>query len=94
MATLHCVGGSRRNLSGIKEPALKRRARAASHRSRHDKGNKQKSFHGYRESVNGETELVRARLGASVRLRERRECDIALGHGLKSASKYSGSSSP
>lgn len=35
-----------------------------------------------------------ARLAASVRLWEWRQRDIALGHGLRSASEYSGSSSP
>ena len=36
----------------------------------------------------------RAWLGLSIRLRKRREHDIALGHGLRSATVYSGSSSP
>ena len=36
----------------------------------------------------------RAWLGLPVRLRKRREHDIALGHGLRSAMVYSGSSSP
>ena len=36
----------------------------------------------------------RAWLGLSVRLRKRRERDIALSHGLRSATVYSGSSSP
>ena len=33
-------------------------------------------------------------LGLSVRLQKRRERDVALGHGLRSATVYSGSSSP
>ena len=36
----------------------------------------------------------RALLGLSIRLRKRREHDIALSHGLRSATVYSGSSSP
>jgi hypothetical protein len=36
----------------------------------------------------------RARLGASIRLWKRGERDIALSHGLRSATVYSGSSSP
>ena len=36
----------------------------------------------------------RAWLGFSIRLRKRREHDVALSHGLRSATVYSGSSSP
>jgi hypothetical protein len=38
--------------------------------------------------------MMRGRLGLSIRLWKRRERDVALSHGLRSATVYSGSSSP